>query len=294
MIRKITSPLRYPGAKSKLIEYISTLVFKEFPDSKCTIIEPYAGSSIISLSLVYNKITSEAIIVERDPLIYAFWDAVFTIPDELITGIDTLDVSIETWHNFQRYRKANTPDEFQLIEMALAGFFFNRTNFSGILKANPLGGLNQNSKYKIDCRFNKTKLIKQIELIATLQGKVEVYFDDALNFMRTRQFMFNAMPCFLYIDPPYFAKGKSLYRYWYEMNDHRQLANFLLCLNDNIKWLVSYDNHPEIEALYKKNIKHQVHFDYSAYTHKAGQELLISNLEIPPWESFSSKLQQTY
>lgn len=289
---KITSPLRYPGAKSKLIGYISTLVSKEFPDSKCTIIEPYAGSSIISLSLVYNKITSEAIIVERDPLIYAFWNAVFTIPDELISGINTLDVSIETWHNFQIYRNANTPNEFPLIEMALAGFFFNRTNFSGILKANPLGGLHQNSEYKIDCRFNKTKLIKQIELIATLQGKVDVYFDDALEFMKTRIFMFNSIPCFLYLDPPYFSKGKTLYRYWYEMNDHRQLSDFLLNLNDNIKWLVSYDNHPEIEALYKKKIKHQIHFDYSAYTHKSGQELLISNLEIPPWESTTSKVKQ--
>ncbi|MEN6462211.1 MAG: DNA adenine methylase [Syntrophomonas sp.] len=289
---KITSPLRYPGAKSNLIGYISSLVRREFPDGNCTIIEPYAGSAIISLSLVFNEVVSKAIIVERDPLIYAFWQAVFSIPDVLISNIKNVDVSIDTWHSFQKYRKATNANDFSLIEMAIAGLFFNRTNFSGILKANPLGGLQQNSEYKIDCRFNKTKIIKKIELIATLQDKVEVYYGDALNFMITHQFEYRANPCFLYIDPPYYLKGKSLYRYWYELEDHKQLSNFLLNLNNTVKWLVSYDNHSEIESLYSKNIKHQVHFDYSVHSRRSEKELLISNLEIPPWEVDIPKRQR--
>jgi len=287
MTKKITSPLRYPGAKSNLVNYISCLMAREFPDGKCTVVEPYAGSAIISLSLVYNGLTENAIIVERDPLIYAFWDAIFSMPEKLISRIDTIDVSIETWHNFQKYRSATTPNEFPLIEMAVAGFFFNRTNFSGILKANPLGGLQQKSKYKIDCRFNKSRLIEQIELINTLQNQINVFFGDALEFMTERQFMFRSIPCFIYIDPPYFVKGKSLYRFWYEMDDHRQLAKFLLGLKDSVKWLVSYDNHPEIECLYSNSIKHKIYFDYCAHSHKSEQELLISNLEIPPWDTVS-------
>lgn len=281
---KITSPLRYPGAKSKLVDYISCLVSREYPDFNYTIIEPYAGSSIISLSLIYNKQARNAVIVERDPLIFAFWNAVFSNPEELISRINSLDVSIDTWHNFQKYRKAKLPDDFPLIDIAVAGFFFNRTNFSGILNANPIGGLQQQSKYKIDCRFNKKRLIKQIELIATLQDKIEVYFDDALDFMRKNQFQFRAFPSLLYIDPPYFKQGKNLYRYWYEMDDHTQLANFLLSLKDSVKWLVSYDCHPEIVDLYNQNIQQQVHFDYSVRTRKSKLELLISNMEIPPWE----------
>ncbi len=291
MAQKMTSPLRYPGSKTNLIDYMSCLVCREFPDYKCTIIEPYAGSAIISLSLVYAELVEAAIIVERDPLVYAFWKAVFSMPDELVSRIHTLDVSIDTWHKFQKYRNVTTPYEFPLIEMAIAGLFFNRTNFSGILKANPLGGLKQQSEYKIDCRFNKSRLIKQIELIATLQNKVTVVFDDALDFITVHQFMFRAIPCFLYIDPPYFAKGKSLYRYWYEIDDHRKLANFLLGLKTSIKWLVSYDNHPEIEKLYNKKIRYQIHFDYCAHTRKTGQELLISNMEIPPWNLASPQIK---
>lgn len=284
MEQKIFSPLRYPGAKSNLVDYISCLVSREYTDLNYTIIEPYAGSSIISLSLIYNQQAKNAIIVERDPLIFAFWSIVFSNPDELISRVNSLEVSINTWHKFQKYRKAITPDDFPLIDMAVAGFFFNRTNFSGILKANPIGGLQQKSKYKIDCRFNKKRLIEQIELIATLQDKIEVHFDDALDFMKKNQFQFKAFPCLLYIDPPYFAMGKSLYRYWYEMDDHVQLANFLLNLKDSVRWLVSYDCHPEVEALYNKNIKQQIHFDYSVRTRKSELELLISNMEIPPWE----------
>ena len=83
------------------------------------------------------------------------------MPDELTSRINAL-ISIDTWHEFQKYRNVTTPYEFSLIEMATAGLFFNRTNFSGILKANPLGGLKQQSEYKIDCRFNKSRLIKQL------------------------------------------------------------------------------------------------------------------------------------
>lgn len=288
---KITSPLRYPGSKSNLVDYISCLVTKEFPDYNCTIIEPYAGSSIVSLSLVFNQQAKNAIIVERDPLIFAFWSIVFSNPDELVSRINSLEVSIDTWHKFQKYRKAIMPNDYPLIDMAVAGFFFNRTNYSGILKANPIGGLQQKSKYKIDCRFNKKRLTEQIKLIATLNNKVEVYFGDALDFMKKNQFRFRTFPCLLYIDPPYFAMGKSLYRYWYEMDDHIQLANFLLSLKNSIKWLVSYDCHPEIEALYNKNIKQQIHFDYSVRTRKSELELLISNMEIPPWEVAISNIK---
>ena len=275
------SPLRYPGSKAALVNYISELI-KENNLAGCHFIEPYAGSAIVSLKLIENNIASKAIIVERDPLIYAFWQSVFDFSDMLVQKIYELPISIDTWHEFQKYRKTDNLNTYPLIEMGLAGFFFNRTNFSGILKANPLGGLKQESQYKINCRFNKSRLIEQIQKISQMRKRVKVVFGDALSYIKkSKSYYFKKHSCFLYVDPPYYEKGKDLYRYWYNHNDHKNLAQVLTKLS--IPWIASYDNHKEIRNIYSKaNAVETMYFDYTISRWRKEQELLISNLEIPP------------
>jgi DNA adenine methylase len=52
--------------------------------------------------------------------------------------------------------------EFSLLQLGIAGLFFNRTNFSGIIGAGPIGGQKQASAYKIDCHFNRAPLARQV------------------------------------------------------------------------------------------------------------------------------------
>lgn len=277
----LASPLRYPGSKASLCEYVSNLLQDNYLEG-CSIIEPYAGSAIISLELLNQGIVNHATIIERDPLIYSFWQSVFAQPNELIRRIYNLPVNLETWNSFQIYKDSNAVKNFSVVELGLAGIFFNRTNFSGILKAGPIGGRSQSSKYKIDCRFNKERLVEQIENISKLRPHVTVVFDDAIDFLITHKKSICSNNTFLYIDPPYYEKGASLYRYWYKHDDHKQLAKALLKFD--IPWLVSYDNHNEIKKLYSKAIGMQeVYFDYSVSKNRKEQELLISNLEIPPF-----------
>jgi len=48
------SPLRYPGGKLKVVDYIKRLF--EVNDLKgCTYIEPYAGGASVALSLLFDK-----------------------------------------------------------------------------------------------------------------------------------------------------------------------------------------------------------------------------------------------
>lgn len=60
----------------------------------------------------------------------------------------------------------------------------------------------------------------------------------------------NRNKSFLYIDPPYYEKAPSLYRYWYSHNDHKELSNFTSSIKK--PWLISYDNNDEIKSLYKR------------------------------------------
>ena len=117
-----------------------------------------------------------------------------------------LPVTMATWERYQKYRQTDSDAEYPLLDMGIAGLFFNRTTFSGIMNAGPLGGALQTSQYKLDCRFNKERLIKQIYDISFYNKKVDVHFDDALTFLKahTRQFQLN---CLLSIDP----KGGTLY-----------------------------------------------------------------------------------
>lgn len=281
------SPLRYPGSKAALIPYIERLIAANNLNQR-TIIEPYAGSAIVSLHLLREQKINRAILIERDPLVYAFWESVFNHTDELIERIHSTPINLDTWNAFQCYRSLDGIIDQDIVSLGFAGLFFNRTNFSGILKAGPLGGYTQTSKYPIDCRFKKDKIISRINKIAALRDRVTVEFGDAIFLLRGKlRRQIDIEHPFLYIDPPYYAKGKQLYRYWFSPEQHGQLANYLHQVNTD--WLVSYDNHKAIESLYSgPNHAKTIHFrpisfDYTVYKSRSNaKELLISNLQLPP------------
>ncbi|WP_270431043.1 DNA adenine methylase [Anaerostipes hominis (ex Lee et al. 2021)] len=278
----IKNPLRYPGAKSKLSDYIQNLILLNNLDG-CTFYEPYAGSAAISFKLLENDIVSKVKINELDPLIYYFWLSVMHYTEDLIDLIRNTPVCLETWHEKSLYRNKDFLLDKAPVEIGFAGLFLNRTNFSGILKANPLGGLKQTSKYTIDCRYNKDKLIKSISQLSKYRDKVDIYNLDAITFMQKETRYKRNHSTFVYIDPPYFDKGPSLYRYSYNTNMHHSLSTYIK--RKGFPWLISYDDQPEIRKMYKSRNQQQIYLDYSVKTSKKGRELLISNLEIPPAEA---------
>lgn len=269
------SPLRYPGGKS---DFVAT-AFEIFEKSGFTglpVVEPYAGSAAVSLGLLDFGLTSHVTLLERDPLLYCFWASVFDRPDELIAAFQDLPITIDTWHRLRPLLLVEKPNKRQFLEVGLAGLFFNRTNFSGILNAGPIGGKGQRSKYKVDCRTNKDEIISRLLALAMFSGKVDVHFGDAIDFIKKNS---KSNSCFYYLDPPYFTKGELLYRHHYGVREHQQLAAAL----DTVEfpWLLSYDDHHVIEFLYRNHYLSRLAFRYSAHSPKNHQELLISSFELP-------------
>ncbi|MBS4095821.1 MAG: DNA adenine methylase [Sulfuricella sp.] len=282
------SPLRYPGGKALLTEYIAN-VLEAHLLTGCSFYEPYLGGASVSLGLLGKGCISRAVWVERDPLIYAFWHTVLFDPDGLCSAIEDLEITIETWRDFQRYRVILEPEnsQFTLSELGLAGLFFNRTNFSGIIGAGPIGGRNQSSKYCIDCRFNKPRLIEQIQSVSSYSDLIDLHYGDAIGFMRHYAEKISTGFNFVYIDPPYYSQGKKLYRYFYEDQHHIDLARFIG--EQGYPWLVSYDDHPRIHELYAQNRIQPIYLDYNVKSSRRATELLISNIEIPPPIYFESR-----
>ncbi len=275
------SPLRYPGGKALLVNYI-TNVLEAHLLTGCTFYEPYLGGASVSLELLGCGSISGAVWVERDPLVYAFWHSVLNDPDGLCNAIDDLDISIETWQKFQHYRDVLNPKskKYTLLELGVAGLFFNRTNFSGILGAGPIGGRNQTSKYGIGCRFNKKRISEQIRRVSSYSDLINLHYGDAVEFMKKKNESISSDFNFVYIDPPYYSQGKNLYRYFYEDKHHAELAEFIG--NQGYPWLISYDDHPRIKDLYSQNKIQPIYLDYKVRSSRRATELLISNIEIPP------------
>jgi len=274
---KFQSPLRYPGGKNALADYFE-IVLKENLLIGSHLYEPYAGGASISLAMLSREVVAKATLVEKDPLIYAFWKCVRFEPDELCERIMKLSITVATWKKFQKYLDPQAAQIYPLIELAIAGLFFNRSNFSGIIDAGPIGGMQQASEYKIDCRFNKERIIGLIESLASLGPRLSVVFGDALQYLRRVEGRIVAEPGVAYLDPPYLLQGHRLYRYSYERAQHQAVAN--LVANAKYSWIVSYDNHPYIRRLFSGQRIVPISLNYAVKESRRADELLISNIRM--------------
>lgn len=275
----LISPFRYPGSKKYLCKYIEFYI-KENLLLGSHFFEPYAGGASVSLHLLSEGLVSHVTLIERDPLIYAFWKALKNSTEELCININKLNVNISTWYSFQKYLDANALKKYPLLEVATAGIFFNRTNFSGLLNAGPIGGYEQKSEYKISCRFNKQNLIDQIFSISEHKKQITVVYSDAISYLKRHRNRLINNCSFIYLDPPYYKNGKRLYRYYYEKKDHMLLAEYIQ--EQFYPWLVSYDINPYIINIFKKQKIIPITLNYTIREYKKAEEILISNLSFPP------------
>ncbi|WP_323166972.1 DNA adenine methylase [Pseudomonas atacamensis] len=277
-----STPLRYPGGKGKFCHFIKQ-VFESNDLLDGHYAEPYAGGAGVALELLFHEYASTIHINDFDPAVYAFWDAAVNHTDELCKIIADTDVNMENWH---RYKKVMiNPNEFSRLELAMATFFLNRTNRSGILKAGVIGGKDQAGKWKLDVRFNKADLIRRIDLIGRFKNRIKVYNKDANLFLEE---VLPSLPLksLVYLDPPYYVKGSGLYRNFYNHQDHVQIAGALIAVKH--PWIVSYDNVPEIKEIYSAYRQDEYFLSYTAQLKKKGSEVMIYGPSIvPPANAFA-------
>lgn len=272
---KFYSPFRYPGGKASLTKFLSNTIDVNNLGG-CKYIEPFAGGAGAALSLLILEKVDRIIINDLDNAIYSFWHLLITNHYHLIDRIKGIDVSIEEWH---RQKDIYQNPKSNWNDLGFATFYLNRTNHSGIIGGRPIGGFEQKSKWGINARFNKKNLISRIEKIAAYKSRIQVSNKDGIELMEELR---DERKHLLYIDPPYYVKGSSLYLNHYENNDHRTLATFLNNNSDS-SWILTYDNVPEISELYSHRKKTTFSINYSANQHKEGKELLIysDNIELP-------------
>jgi len=247
--------LRYPGSKNKLYPYIKHLVGVN--STRC-FIEPFVGGGSLACNLLLNGDVDKVIINDLDKSVYAFWYCVYFDTDRLVEKIRNTEITIEQWHEQKAILKAKDSVK-DLLTLGFALLFCNRTNRSGILTAGVIGGLKQDGSYKLDCRFNKVKIIEKIENLSKLKDKVEVYNLDVNDLLSLLDLGIDTL---VFLDPPYYVKGPELYVESFKETCHNRLATTLKGRLKDVKWVLTYDNAGEIERIYDgiDNLKYYLNY----------------------------------
>lgn len=269
---KVLSPLRYPGGKAKIADFIKQVV-KDNDLLDGVYVEPYAGGAAVALSLLMDEYVSRIIINDKDRSIYAFWYSVLYDTDRLCKLIEETPVTMETWWEQRTFQSVENKQTTDLLTLGFSTFFMNRTNRSGIIKAGVIGGFDQRGNYKIDARYRKEDLIARIRRIASYADRIELHHEDAVDFVKH---IVQVLPqnTILYLDPPYYKKGRGLYMNYYEDADHEKIRDVITNV-DTFRWVVSYDNSLFIKELYHSFRSQEFYLNYSANNNGKGTEVIF-------------------
>jgi DNA adenine methylase len=264
MVKKeISSPLRFPGSKSRVYNKMS----KYLNIPHCEYREPFVGGG----SIFFKKpLAQSSWINDKDELIYSFFIILRDNPEGICKRIRDIGLpTVELWKKLRKEIPQTTLDK------AFSLLFFNRTNYSGIYKANPIGGMGQKSKYTIDCRWNTELLCEKIMDCSRKLKGVKITCHDYEELLLSP-----GKDVLIFLDPPYYEKGSQLYPVSMTHEEHVKLASLLK--ETNHKFLLTIDDCPMTREIYN----HRDFYRYSeswSYTinfskiHKEGREMFISN-----------------
>jgi len=268
-VERYYSPLRYPGGKSKISPLVKEVIYRNnLFDGEY--FEVYAGGASIAIDLLLNEFVRRVYINDIDLNIYSFWKSIAEETDQFCDLIRVIPLSVQEWET-QRKRlfEDKTATTFQ---RGFATFYLNRTNISGILRGGLIGGRLQTGSWKMDARFNRAALIDRIQRISRYKNRIAVENLDALVFLEKYKQRYTSRSL-IFLDPPYYVKGKDLYLNHYSDSDHIAIKTYLSTLED-AKWLLTYDSVDRILDIYKERRLFTYKLNYSARDSSIGTEVV--------------------
>lgn len=210
------SPFRYPGGKTWLVPHVRKWL-ASLPTKPVTLIEPFAGGAIVSLTAVCEGLVSHAIMVELDDDVAAVWQTILGDDgDWLAERISTFQLSCES------AREVLSDDKPDLKTRAFQTILRNRINHGGILA--PGSGVTKSGENGkgITSRWYPETLKYRIHEIIKVKDKITFVHGDGLAILADYRHDADAV---FFIDPPYTAGGKKAGSrlYTHHQLDHDEL-----------------------------------------------------------------------
>lgn len=229
MLQEMNSPFRYAGGKF----YARKLIMQHLPEHSYYV-EPLAGGA--SLFFAKHKLENNWLNDIDEDLMNCFI-TIRDYPDKLI---DRLKGEVATKERHTYYKNEFKPKT--KLARAVRWFYLNRTSYSGIMNMqNCFWGYGD--KYSMRPE-NWPRNIRRTS--AKLQN-VKLTFLDFEEVIEEA-----ANGAFLFVDPPYFDTDQDkFYAHTFKRDDHFRLCNVLKKNSKRLKFLLTYDNSPEVRELYE-------------------------------------------
>lgn len=228
LMSEINSPFRYPGGKF----YARKLILEHLiPHTYYA--EPFAGGASIFFA---KEKAAHNLLNDVDPELINCYLVIRDYVEELITLLNGIPASKENHHYYKHLYKPTND-----LERAFRWYYLNRVSYSGIMNMqNCYWGYGD--KYSMQPKNwpshlrRCSKKLQGVEITcADFEEVITQVPDDA----------------FLFVDPPYFnADQDKFYTHSFDKESHYQLARILHQHSHRIKFLLTYDNSPEVREIY--------------------------------------------
>ena len=272
---KITSPLRYPGGKSKAIDRILPLIpgYAEYR-------EPFVGGGSVFIANIQGVKKRQRFpdaafwINDLNTDLYLFWKFAQLDINKLVNTIYEIKRNQPDGRALFESYKENW-NELSDFERAVRFFILNRITFSGTIDS---GGYSEQA-------FKRRFTISSIERLAKLG-----YILDGVKITNLDYEEVIHAPgedVFIFLDPPYYTTTQSrLYGKKGDLHqffDHQRFSeNMRKCPH---KWLITYDDCLEVRQMFDFayiapwSLQYGMN-NYKQKTAEMGRELFIANYPI--------------
>jgi len=258
---------RYPGGKKKLRHFIIKSLKEKGDILNIQYREPFFGGGSIGVDLLQQNIAPKHIwINDKDIGIACLWTSLIKYTQDLKDRVKEFYPTVNDFYEFklQLSNLSKMPRQrSKVVDIGFKKLALHQISYSGLgLKSGgPLGGADQKSKYKIDCRWSQSYICKKIDKLFNIFEKIDVYNNECTNFDFIDLIENNEFTSLIYLDPPYYVKGNELYHCGFTKEDHIRLSKALRSTSH--QWVLSYDDCDEIRNLYSWANLEEIYVNYS-------------------------------
>lgn len=247
------SPMRYPGGKSRAVDYVAGLI----PSGTKEICSPFFGGGSIELDCASKGIITYGYDVFV-PLV-EFWQCIISDPGRLANEVQSFyPLSKDRFYEIQKSQRLD-PSKYCRAAMF---YVLNRASFSGSTLS---GGMSPGHP-----RFTQSSIDKVRNFNVDCFSVKRKSFEESLK---------ECLDMFTYLDPPYMITNCL---YGNKGNTHRGFDHKALfsILNVRDGWILSYNDCPEIRKMYAEYRFLCPSWKYGMSKNKNSKEVIILSKDI--------------
>ena len=255
-----TSPLRYPGGKTRACKIIDNTIMQYFDISAFdTLVSPFFGGGSFEFYF-QNKYNYKLCVNDKFTPLYNFWKQVKI--DKMALCSQLRKIPTITKDDFVNYRNTILNLNDNTLEQAVQYFIINRCSFSG---ATMSGGFSLEASAK---RYTPSSIDK----ISALDfASIDIYNLDFEDFINT----YFKDRCILFLDPPYYLSKSNLYGNNGDLHEQFDHEKLFYTLKKKHNFLITYNDCEYIRHMYKDYTIIDVYWSYGMNKTKTSSEIII-------------------